>query len=78
MTNENPLTAGNGSVDEILIFGVSSKIIFIRSHLYFSLVVYLHFHDPVIQRPSLWVVSSLVPIVGGVALASFTETSFNW
>lgn len=30
------------------------------------------------ERPSLWVVSSLVPIVGGVALASFTEASFNW
>ncbi|KAF8010965.1 hypothetical protein BT93_J1561 [Corymbia citriodora subsp. variegata] len=30
------------------------------------------------ERPSFWVVSSLVPIVGGVALASFTETSFNW
>ncbi|XP_022895124.1 phosphoenolpyruvate/phosphate translocator 2, chloroplastic-like isoform X3 [Olea europaea var. sylvestris] len=30
------------------------------------------------QRPSLWVVSSLLPIVGGVALASFTEASFNW
>ncbi|KAD5961125.1 hypothetical protein R6Q59_014110 [Mikania micrantha] len=30
------------------------------------------------KRPTLWVVSSLVPIVGGVALASFTEASFNW
>ncbi|XP_071706644.1 phosphoenolpyruvate/phosphate translocator 2, chloroplastic-like [Rutidosis leptorrhynchoides] len=30
------------------------------------------------ERPTLWVVSSLVPIVGGVALASFTEASFNW
>ncbi|WOG84128.1 hypothetical protein DCAR_0103309 [Daucus carota subsp. sativus] len=30
------------------------------------------------QRPTLWVVSSLVPIVGGVALASTTDTSFNW
>ncbi|GKD12140.1 phosphoenolpyruvate/phosphate translocator 2, chloroplastic-like protein [Tanacetum coccineum] len=30
------------------------------------------------ERPSLWVVASLVPIVGGVALASFTEASFNW
>ncbi|KAG6410213.1 hypothetical protein SASPL_128266 [Salvia splendens] len=30
------------------------------------------------ERPSLWVVSSLVPIVGGVALASCTEVSFNW
>ncbi|XP_022895123.1 phosphoenolpyruvate/phosphate translocator 2, chloroplastic-like isoform X2 [Olea europaea var. sylvestris] len=30
------------------------------------------------ERPSLWVVSSLLPIVGGVALASFTEASFNW
>ncbi|KAK4603627.1 hypothetical protein RGQ29_012224 [Quercus rubra] len=30
------------------------------------------------ERPTLWVVSSLVPIIGGVALASFTEVSFNW
>ncbi|XP_059294163.1 phosphoenolpyruvate/phosphate translocator 2, chloroplastic-like isoform X1 [Lycium ferocissimum] len=30
------------------------------------------------ERPSLWIVSSLVPIVGGVALASMTEASFNW
>ncbi|KAL9233270.1 hypothetical protein vseg_008291 [Gypsophila vaccaria] len=30
------------------------------------------------ERPSLWIVLSLVPIVGGVALASFTEASFNW
>ncbi|GJU65526.1 phosphoenolpyruvate/phosphate translocator 2, chloroplastic-like protein [Tanacetum coccineum] len=30
------------------------------------------------ERPTLWVVASLVPIVGGVALALFTEASFNW
>ncbi|KAL8109852.1 phosphoenolpyruvate/phosphate translocator 2, chloroplastic-like [Apium graveolens] len=30
------------------------------------------------QRPTVWVVSSLVPIVIGVALASSTEVSFNW
>ncbi|KAL3720273.1 hypothetical protein ACJRO7_005150 [Eucalyptus globulus] len=30
------------------------------------------------ERPSFWVVSSLVPTVCGVALASFSETSFNW
>lgn len=30
------------------------------------------------ELPTLWVVSSLVPIVGGVALASATEASFNW
>ncbi|CAN6572227.1 unnamed protein product [Malus baccata var. baccata] len=30
------------------------------------------------ERPSIWVVSSLVPIVGGAALASFTEASFKW
>ncbi|KDP46439.1 hypothetical protein JCGZ_10279 [Jatropha curcas] len=30
------------------------------------------------ERPSFWIISSLVPIVGGVALASFTESSFNW
>ncbi|XP_058088873.1 phosphoenolpyruvate/phosphate translocator 1, chloroplastic-like [Magnolia sinica] len=30
------------------------------------------------ELPTLWVVSSLVPIVGGVALASMTEASFNW
>ncbi|XP_024973035.1 triose phosphate/phosphate translocator, non-green plastid, chloroplastic-like [Cynara cardunculus var. scolymus] len=30
------------------------------------------------EIPTLWVVSSLVPIVGGVVLASLTEVSFNW
>lgn len=30
------------------------------------------------ESPSIWVVASLVPVVGGVALASFTEASFNW
>ncbi|XP_068636774.1 triose phosphate/phosphate translocator, non-green plastid, chloroplastic-like [Aristolochia californica] len=30
------------------------------------------------ELPTLWVVGSLVPIVGGVALASLTEASFNW
>ncbi|XP_074315858.1 triose phosphate/phosphate translocator, non-green plastid, chloroplastic-like [Silene latifolia] len=30
------------------------------------------------ERPTPWVVLSLIPIVGGVALASLTEASFNW
>ncbi|KAG6424518.1 hypothetical protein SASPL_114936 [Salvia splendens] len=30
------------------------------------------------EFPTLWVVSSLMPIVGGVALASMTEASFYW
>ncbi|XP_039125748.1 phosphoenolpyruvate/phosphate translocator 1, chloroplastic-like [Dioscorea cayenensis subsp. rotundata] len=30
------------------------------------------------EMPTPWVVFSLVPIVGGVALASLTEASFNW
>ncbi|XP_009595321.1 phosphoenolpyruvate/phosphate translocator 1, chloroplastic [Nicotiana tabacum] len=30
------------------------------------------------EFPTIWVMSSLVPIVGGVALASLTEASFNW
>lgn len=30
------------------------------------------------EMPTIWVVSSLVPIMGGVALASMTEASFNW
>lgn len=30
------------------------------------------------EFPTIWVLSSLLPIVGGVALASATEASFNW
>ncbi|KAJ1418279.1 Triose phosphate/phosphoenolpyruvate translocator [Sesbania bispinosa] len=30
------------------------------------------------EMPTPWVVGSLLPIVGGVALASATEASFNW
>lgn len=30
------------------------------------------------ERPTPWVLLSLLPIVGGVALASVTEASFNW
>lgn len=30
------------------------------------------------ELPTVWVVVSLLPIVGGVALASLTEASFNW
>ncbi|WOL17513.1 phosphoenolpyruvate/phosphate translocator 1, chloroplastic-like [Canna indica] len=30
------------------------------------------------ELPTIWVLMSLVPIVGGVALASLTEASFNW
>ncbi|KAG8652565.1 phosphoenolpyruvate/phosphate translocator 1, chloroplastic [Manihot esculenta] len=30
------------------------------------------------ELPTIWVVGSLMPIVGGVALASATEASFNW
>ena len=32
----------------------------------------------ILQKPTPWVVATLLPIVGGVALASVTEASFNW
>ncbi|KAB5521084.1 hypothetical protein DKX38_025403 [Salix brachista] len=31
-----------------------------------------------VEKPAFWALSSLVPIAGGVALASLTEASFNW
>ncbi|KAF8390436.1 hypothetical protein HHK36_024962 [Tetracentron sinense] len=42
---------------------------------FFSIVLSAMFLGEI---PTLWVVSSLVPIMGGVALASLTEASFNW
>ncbi|KAL3512823.1 hypothetical protein ACH5RR_025540 [Cinchona calisaya] len=30
------------------------------------------------EMPTIWVVASLLPIAGGVGLASMTEASFNW
>ncbi|PKA54570.1 Phosphoenolpyruvate/phosphate translocator 2, chloroplastic [Apostasia shenzhenica] len=30
------------------------------------------------ELPTIWIIYSLLPIVGGVALTSFTEASFNW
>ncbi|XP_016751520.2 phosphoenolpyruvate/phosphate translocator 2, chloroplastic isoform X2 [Gossypium hirsutum] len=55
-------------------FGCGTLIILIMwaSNLY---------HRPKLTRsqwPTFWIVFSLIPVVGGVALASFTEASFNW
>lgn len=38
----------------------------------------LIFNEFLLQTPTPWVVLALLPIVGGVALASVTEASFNW
>ncbi|KAF6177110.1 hypothetical protein GIB67_005098 [Kingdonia uniflora] len=43
--------------------------------LFFSILFYAMFLG---EMPTFWVVSCLVPIVGGVALASISEASFNW
>ncbi|KAL1812449.1 hypothetical protein ACET3Z_022514 [Daucus carota] len=42
---------------------------------FFSVVLSAMFLGEV---PSIWIISSLLPIVGGVGLASMTEASFNW
>ncbi|PKI59130.1 triose phosphate/phosphate translocator, non-green plastid, chloroplastic-like [Punica granatum] len=42
---------------------------------FFSVVLSVMFLG---EMPTPWVVGSLIPIVGGVALASVTEASFNW
>ncbi|KAL8123448.1 triose phosphate/phosphate translocator, non-green plastid, chloroplastic-like [Apium graveolens] len=42
---------------------------------FFSVVLSAMFLGEV---PSIWIIASLFPIVGGVGLASMTEASFNW
>jgi solute carrier family 35 protein E1 len=46
-------------------------------HLCFKLYE-IHLFYMALQLPTIWVVLSLLPIVGGVGLASLTEASFNW
>lgn len=45
------------------------------SEPFFSVILSAMFLN---EYPTIWVVGSLLPIVGGVALASVTEASFNW
>ncbi|KAI3981513.1 hypothetical protein MKX01_007440 [Papaver californicum] len=42
---------------------------------FFSVIISASFLGEV---PTFWVLSSLVPVVGGVAMASLTEASFDW
>ncbi|KAI3888684.1 hypothetical protein MKX03_012873 [Papaver bracteatum] len=42
---------------------------------FFSVIISALFLGEV---PTIWVLSSLVPVVGGVAMASLTEASFDW
>lgn len=51
---------------------------FIIASIYLVFVADLGYFDPADKMPTLWVVASLVPIMGGVVLASVTEVSFNW
>ena len=62
------------------LFSCSVRYIYRHSDQRFEKRFYLFLTDVSVecQWPSLWIVCSLLPIVAGVSLASFTEASFNW
>ncbi|XP_021751218.1 uncharacterized protein LOC110716873 [Chenopodium quinoa] len=65
-------------VEEVPRVVTHSRAKLLGGHLSGLTTIKLEFSYPSLRNPTPWVVLSLLPIVGGVALACVTEASLNW